>query len=474
MSCVLVTLQRHCRRCGPAISRSLHAATQRRGAATQCAAAELAPPPSPSAFPAWRPLDFFHFEILHQSRRSGARVGRIHTPHGIVDTPGFVAVGTNAALKFVNHRDAEEAGLQLMFCNTYHLLVHPGPEVVEAAGGLHRFMRRDAPLITDSGGFQIFSMQQQPGQLCMPGDAPAPSSVDGSGDGELKSSRHPNARHRYSDGGRQAAGPAGAAGEAGAGSHTGDVRVSEEGVTFRSYRDGTRLSLSPESTVEHQKALGADIIVPLDELPSYHTGPDALRRSLLRTHRWEARSLRRHLELGARGQAMYAVVHGGVDRELRRASAEYLTALPFDGFAVGGAVGRDHAEMLEMLGYLLPMLPAERPRHLLGVADDVGVAPAVRLGVDTFDSCFPTRLGRHGTLLTPHGRLSIRQSKWRSVHRPPPGTAEGDESAHTLAYLHHLWKAHEPLVHSLLALHNIKFMTSMCRELRERIMRDEL
>jgi len=236
--------------------------------------------------------------------------------------------------------------------------------------------------------------------------------------------------------------------------------------------------------VEHQKRLGADIIIPLDELPPYHTAPDALHRSLQRTHRWEARSLRRHLEVGAQQQAMYAVVHGGVDPELRRQSAEYLGALPFDGYAVGGAVGRDHAEMLSMLGALLPRLPRQRPRHLLGVADELGVPPSVALGIDTFDSCYPTRLGRHGTLLTPRGRLKISQKQYRDMHTPPPGfdddlaaagwEADGAPPQHTLAYLHHLWKANEPLVFTLLALHNIRFMGDMCRRLREQIRRDEI
>ena len=182
-------------------------------------------------------------------------------------------------------------------------------------------MLRDKPLITDSGGFQIFSMQQRPGQRAMPGeDAPPcdalPQGGGAEAGGELKSSRHPNARWQR----RHAA----EEDEPNPSGHGGGVRVTEQGVTFRSYRDGAPLHLSPESAVEHQKRLGADIIIPLDELPSYHTAPDALRRSLQRTHRWEARSLRRHLELGAQGQAMYAVVHGGVDSELRRRSAEYL------------------------------------------------------------------------------------------------------------------------------------------------------
>lgn len=192
------------------------------------------PPLEPSSFPAWRPLDFFHFEILHQSTRSAARVGRIHTPHGAIDTPGFVAVGTNAALKHVDQRTVPD--VQLMFVNTYHMLVHPGPEVVAAAGGLHAFMRRDAPLITDSGGFQIFSMQQQQGQKAMPGDdAPPPPGGEPSG-AELKRARVKRYVADEAD-----PNPSG---------HGGGVRVGEAGVTFRSYRDGTPLLVtSPISPI---------------------------------------------------------------------------------------------------------------------------------------------------------------------------------------------------------------------------------
>ena len=386
----------------------------------------------------------------------------MHTPHGVVDTPGFVAVGTNAALKFVEHRDADAAGLQLMFANTFHLLVHPGPDVVAAAGGLHKFMGRDRPIITDSGGFQIFSLKHR-GELAMPGeDGRDAANVDGDGDdgedrAELKSSRHPAAA--------KFTGP-----------HSGGVVVSEEGVQFRSYRDGSPLHLSPESSIDAQKQLGADIIIPLDELPAYHTGRTELERSVAMTHRWEARSLRRHLEgpHGPRDQASFGVIHGGVDRELRTNSAEYLTSLPFDGFAVGGALGKDRDEMLDLLEFLMPALPADRPTHLLGIADATSMEAAVRHGVDTFDSCYPTRLGRHGTLLTRSGPVKIKSRKHRNDHSLiDPGT-RGVGGRLSFAYLHHLWKAFEPLAPALITLHNIEFMVDLAARLRLRILRDEI
>lgn len=388
-----------------------------------------AEPPPPSSFPAYEGRPFFHFELRHQSKRSKARVGRIHTPHGTIDTPGFVAVATNAALKTVDHRPLQQQ-LQLMFCNTYHLLLHPGPDVVAKAGGLHLFMNRDAPLITDSGGFQVFSL------------------AHGSVEEEL------NMKRKRSTGKSLL------------------LSVTENGATFRSYRNGTRTLLTPESSVVAQKAFGADIIIPLDELPPYHIDAEALRRSVLLTHRWEARSLREHLR-DVRQQAMYAVVHGGIDQGLRRMSAEYLSALPFDGFAIGGSLGKNRQDLFDLLAFLMPLIPIDRPNHLLGIADVDSIVGAVPHGVDTFDSCFPTRLGRHGTLLTKRfGRVQIRQAKWRDCFEPPDW--EGGLQGHTLAYLHHLYKSHEPMAATLMTLHNLLYMAEFMADLREKILNDEI
>lgn len=387
-------------------------------------------PPPPSSFPAYSGRDFFHYEELHRSRKSNARVGRITTPHGSFLTPAFVAVATNAALKAVDHRTLSES-LPLIFCNTYHLLLHPGPEVVASAGGLHRFMKRDAPIITDSGGFQVFSL------------------AHGSVAEELNMKRN---RSR---------------GEASL-----LLSVTEEGATFRSYRDGTTMTLTPESSVRAQKSFGADIIVPLDELPPYHIERDALHRSVLLSHRWEARSLQEHLN-DVRKQAMYCVVHGGVDKELRQMSIDYLSALPFDGFGIGGSLGKNREELFELLRFVMPRLPREKPNHLLGIADVESIAGAVPLGVDTFDSCFPTRLGRHGTLLTKRfGRVQIRQSKWKNVFEPPD--FEGGLQGHSMAYLHHLFKVHEPMAGSLMTEHNILFMAEHMQRIREAILNDNI
>ena len=310
-------------------------------------------------------------------------------------------------------------------------MLHPGPDVVAKAGGLHSFMNRDAPIITDSGGFQVFSL--------------AHGSV--SEELNMKRSRPNNSESLL-------------------------LSVTEEGATFRSYRDGTRMLLTPETSVAAQKAFGADIIVPLDELPPYHIERDALHRSVLLSHRWEARSLQTHLD-DRRKQAMYAVVHGGIDEDLRAMSAEYLGSLPFDGYGIGGSLGKNRDELFELLRFVVPRLPQDRPNHLLGIADVDSIVGAVPLGVDTFDSCFPTRLGRHGTLLTRRfGRVQIRQSKWKSAFEPPDW--EGGLRGHSLAYLHHLWKTHEPMAATLLTLHNIHYMSEMMGRIRQAVLNDEI
>jgi queuine tRNA-ribosyltransferase len=398
------------------------------------------PPPDASEFPAYAGNEHFRFEVLHRSSKSAARVGRIHTPHGTIDTPGYVAVGTMGALKHVPHSVLRDAGLDLMFANTYHLMLQPGPELVAEAGGLHAFIGRDAPLITDSGGFQVFS-------LARPNEADAR---------EMKS-RRPS-KQKGDDGLL--------------------VRTNEAGALFRSYRDGRDVALTPESSVAAQKALGADIIIPLDELPPYAIDPVELKKSVYMSHRWEARSLKAHLR-DKRKQAMYAVVHGGVDRDLRRMSVEYLSSLPFDGFAIGGSLGRDSNELIELLTFLMPLMPNDRPNHLLGVGDVPSIDGAVPLGVDTFDSTFPTRNARHGQLLTFSGKETTSFNVLRAEHarnfKPPCTQCPCPLCAsHSVAYLHHLFKANEPNAVTLATTHNLFHMGRVMRETREAISRDEI
>lgn len=373
----------------------------------------------------------FRFELIHQSKKSRARVGKIHTPHGTIDTPGFVAVGTNATLKALDTKTVSEIGLQLMFCNTYHLMLQPGTALIKQAGGLHSFMNREMPLITDSGGFQVFSLMY------------------GTVKDELKSS----------------------------GAKKGDnavLRINEDGVLFRSYRDGAQVLLTPEKSVQAQKALGADIIIPFDELPPYHIDQKKLLESLHRTHRWQARSLAEH-QKDTQNQAMYAVIHGGVDPELRALSCKTLGAMPFDGFAIGGSLGKTKEQMIEMLGKMMPQLDRNKPNHLLGIGDLYSIEQCVKLGIDTFDSSHPTRSARHGTFFTSQGLIKIVNSAHRASFEPiDPLCSCMVCKNYTRAYLQHLFKAKEMTGYTLATIHNLHYMVQLMGWYREKILNDEL
>ena len=373
----------------------------------------------------------FQFEILKKSSISRARVGRIITAHGTIDTPNYVAVGTNGTLKALDNELVDTAGLQLMFCNTYHLLLQPGVRIIRQAGGLHNFINRKGPIITDSGGFQVFSL--------------AYSSVTN----ELKSKGQ-----RKSDGMV--------------------LRIDEEGVLFRSYRDGRKLHLTPETSIQAQKDLGADIIIPFDELPPYHIDRNKLVESLDRTHRWEKRSLKVHVS-DPRKQAMYAVIHGGVDADLRKKSCQYLCRLPFDGFAIGGSFGKTKKDMMKMLGYTLPYLPKEAPNHLLGIADLPSVNQIIPLGIDTFDSSYPLRAARHGLLLTKEGGMKIGKAENKSLFDPIEKGCECPTCKRfSVAYLHHLFKAKEVTSLTLASLHNLHFMIRFMSDIRQQICNDAI
>ena len=371
------------------------------------------------------------FEIIHQSKKSKARIGKIYTPHGVIDTPGFVAVGTNGTLKALDNQMVSEIGLQLMFCNTYHLLLQPGSSVIKQAGGLHSFINRQLPIITDSGGFQVFSLAY------------------GSVASELKSQGTKK-------------------------THNSVIKINEEGVLFRSYRDGQKILLTPESSIKAQKDFGSDIIIPFDELPPYHISKEKLLESFERTHRWEKRSLEEHLK-DPKNQSIYAVIHGGVDDALRERSCKYLSDLPFDGFAIGGSLGKTKQEMFSMLQYSIDHIPQEKPRHLLGIGDLESLDLCVPLGIDTFDSAYPTKAARHGMILTKKGKYKISSTIHADRFQPlEEGCACPTCKHYSLSYIHHLFKAKEMTALTLASVHNLYFMVEQMNEYREKILHNEI
>lgn len=369
----------------------------------------------------------FQFEVLYQSKLSRARVGRIITPHGVIDTPNFVAVGTNGSLKTLHNHDHQELDVQLMFCNTYHLMVQPGTKLIKESGGLHQFIARSKPIITDSGGFQVFSLAY--GNVA--------KELKGQG-----GKKHPPSI----------------------------MKVTEEGVNFRSYRDGAKIFLSPETSVQAQKDLGADIIIPLDELLPYHVDEAKLKESFARTHRWELRSLIEHLK-HRQNQAMFAVIHGGTDLDLRQKSCDILSNQAFDGFAIGGSLGRDHQQLHDTVKGTTPHLPPDAPIHLLGIGDVASINHCIPFGIDTFDSSYPSKVARHGMILSAKGPIKITRLQHARELTPLEEGCECRTCKHyTRAYLHHLFKANEPSAASLATWHNVHFMTRWMARIRTEIL----
>lgn len=376
-------------------------------------------------------MNKFKFEIIKTSKKSKARVGKIYTPHGIINTPNFVAVGTNGTIKALDNKMIESIGLELMFCNTYHLILQPGSKLIKKAGGIHSFINRNMPIITDSGGFQVFSL------------------AFGSVASELKSKGMKKTNCSL-------------------------LKVTEEGAMFRSYRDGKKILLTPEASIQAQKDIGADIIIPLDELPPYHVDQKALEKSLDRTHRWEKRSLDLHLQ-NRQNQAMYAVIHGGIDKKLREKSCKILTNLEFDGFAIGGSVGKNKKEMIEMLNFTMDHLPKENPNHLLGIGDISSLDECIPLGLDTFDSSYPTKAARHGFVLTKNKGIKLTKRENEENFNPIDKNCKCYTCMnYSLSYLHHLFKAKEMTALSLASLHNLHFMVEYMKDIREKILKDEI
>jgi queuine tRNA-ribosyltransferase len=349
------------------------------------------------------------FEVL--ATDGAARAGRLTTAHGVVDTPAFMPVGTHGTVKALGPDDLRAAGAQIVLANTYHLFLKPGHELVRELDGLHRFMGWDGALLTDSGGFQVWSL----------------------------------AKLR---------------------------KISEGGVEFRSPVDGSVHFLSPELSVEIQAALGADIIHPLDECLAYPASRDAAERSLELTLRWAVRSKAAHESRGAPGQAMFGIVQGGTDEALRSRAARATMALGFDGYAIGGmAVGEPKPMMYDLTELVAGLLPASQPRYLMGVGKPEDLVAAVARGVDMFDCVLPTRNARNGQAFTADGPLTLKQARFAR----DPAPLDADCACYACrgfsrAYLRHLFMSSELLAYRLLTLHNVTFYLRLMRELRAAIL----
>ncbi len=349
----------------------------------------------------------FAFEIGHPSTDSLARTGVIKTTHGEVKTPMFMPVGTLATVKSLDPQDIQEIGSGVILSNTYHLALRPGTDVVAAAGGIHQFMQYHGPILTDSGGFQVFSL----------------------------------AKNR---------------------------QITEDGVTFRNHLNGDLMTLTPESAIEKQKEIGADIIMAFDECIPYPAEYEYAKASTERTLRWAARCL-----ATPRGehQALFGIVQGGEFNDLRAYSAKATTALPFDGFAIGGtSIGEPKAVFSTMLQAAIPFLPLNKPRYVMGIGSLDYILEAIGQGVDMFDCVLPTRLARHGALMTTHGRINIKDAQYEKDFTPIDDQCDCKTCQHyTRAYLRHLYRSEEILGKRLMSIHNLRFLIRVVEGARKAI-----
>lgn len=346
------------------------------------------------------------YELIATCPHTGARRGRLHTPHGTVETPCFMPVGTQGSVKTVGSEDLEALGFKLVLSNTYHLSLRPGSDLVERMGGLHHFMSWEGPILTDSGGYQAMSLSKM-------------------------------------------------------------NKISDEGVCFRSHLDGSELMLTPERSIQIQGELGVDISMALDVCPPYPCTRDEAALAMRRTHDWAPRNLAAARE----GQSLFGIVQGGVHEDLRRESAEYITSLPFAGFAVGGvSVGEPTEMQYPVVKMAAPLLPKDKARYLMGVGHPQDILHAVSCGIDMFDCVLPTRMARHFCLYTLQGRINAKAQKWAEhdgLH--DEGSVFPATSRYSAAYLRHLFKAGEPLGARIASLHNLAFYARLMFEIREAI-----
>ena len=352
----------------------------------------------------------FRIEILHRDSETKARLGVLHTRRGDCVTPMFMPVGTLATVKYLSPEEIRDCGAGVILANTYHLSLRPGAELIEKAGGVQTFMGYDGPMLTDSGGFQVWSLAKNKG-------------------------------------------------------------ITEEGISFRSHLDGTLLKFTPESVIELEQKIGADIIMCFDECAPYPVTHEYMEQSVERTLRWAKRCL----DAKTSNQALFGIVQGGEFEDLRERCAIELASLPFDGYAIGGtSIGEPREIEYQMVSYAVKHLPEDRPRYLMGVGSIDMILDGISKGVDMFDCVLPTRLGRHGALLTSTGRINIKASQYREDFRVIEEDCDclACRSGFTRAYLHHLFKCEEGLGLRLCSIHNIRFLIRVMEGARKAISED--
>ncbi|HOD39505.1 MAG: Queuine tRNA-ribosyltransferase [bacterium ADurb.Bin243] len=355
-----------------------------------------------------------HFEILKKDNKGlGARAGVLKTWRGDIKTPVFMPVGTCATVKAQTTRDLKHAGAQIILANTYHLFIRPGHELIRDAGGLHEFMKWDRPILTDSGGYQVFSL-------------------------------------------------------------SGTRKITDEKVVFKSFKDGAKMEFSPEKVIRIQQAFGSTIMMVLDECVKYPETEKKAEIAVERTFRWAKRSYAEYLKImeetgGAHKDMVFGIVQGSTYQDLRKRSVEQITSIPFHGYAIGGlSVGEPNELMYDMLEYLKDLMPQEKPRYLMGVGEVEDIIEGIKNGVDMFDCVIPTRLGRHGVLMTPYGKILIKNAAFRKDFTPPMSNCSCYTCSNfTRAYLHHLFRSEEILSPILNSIHNVHFLirlAALCRE----------
>ena len=420
-------------------------------------------------------MDFF--AITHKDKHSRARTGVIHTDHGDIKTPAFMPVGTQATVKSVDNADLNTIGAQIILANTYHLHLRPGEDLIAEQGGLHGFMNWDKPILTDSGGFQVFSLgkrkagKQRTTILPLTGGDTIPPVAGGEGVQALETKKN---------------------------NHSSLVEIDDDGVTFRSHLDGSRQRLTPESAIEIQHKLGADIIMAFDECTPGDADEAYAREALERTHHWAERSLNQHKQslqssIFNHSQHLFGIVQGAEFKHLREESARFISSLDFDGIAIGGeSIGYNMQATKEILQWVMPLIPEDKPHYTMGVGlNPSDLFDVVEHGIDMFDCVSPTRIARNGTLyvrpstLPPRrGELeggssqveqtiNIHNAQHRIDTQPIDTTCDCYTCTHhTRAYLHHLFKAEELLAYRLATIHNLRFLMNMMREMRTAIQED--